>query len=244
MTDREADDLSHEQIQQLLLDSENISEFLNVFTVNLARTISDNRNEVYCSVTLLRPKRTTPTASSHELLEDLDELQFHHGDGPCLTAARDKQVVYVPDTRSDTRWPEYGKAAAEMGTYSILGVPMELESGAAAGLDVYATRPRAFDVPAVELIEQEVAAVSSALRLALRLESQRDVEKDLTAAINSRTVINLAVGIVMGQNRCSQGEAVDILTAASNHRNIKLRDLAAELVAKMGGGPGRTHFER
>lgn len=48
------------------------------------------------------------------------------------------------------------------------------------------------------MIEQEVVAASSALQLALRLESQRDVEKDLTAAINSRTVINLAVGIVMG----------------------------------------------
>lgn len=244
MTNREADDLSHLQIQQLLLDSENISEFLNLFTLNLARSISTGEEEVYCSVTLLRPKRTTPMASSNVLLESLDELQFHHGDGPCLTAARENLVVYVPDTRTDTRWPEYGKAAAEMGIYSILGVPMELESGAAAGLDVYATRPRAFDVAAVGLIQQEVSAVSSALRLALRLESQRDVEKDLTAAMNSRTVINLAVGIVMGQNRCSQGEAVDILTAASNHRNIKLRDLAAELVAKMGDGPGRTHFER
>lgn len=121
---------------------------------------------------------------------------------------------------------------------------MELESGAAAGLDVYANQPRAFDSATVEMIEQEVVAASSALQLALRLESQRDVEKDLTAAINSRTVINLAVGIVMGQNRCSQGEAVDILTAASNYRNIKLRELAAELVEKMGDGPGRTHFER
>lgn len=37
---------------------------------------------------------------------------------------------------------------------------------------------------------------------------------------------------------------MDILTAASNHRNIKLRELAAELVEKMGDGPGRTHFER
>ena len=39
MTNREADDLSHLQIQQLLLDSENISEFLNLFTLNLARSM-------------------------------------------------------------------------------------------------------------------------------------------------------------------------------------------------------------
>ncbi|GAA2119350.1 GAF and ANTAR domain-containing protein [Kocuria atrinae] len=244
MTNQEADNLSHLQLQQLLLDSEDISEFLNVFTRNLARAVSTGGNEVHCSVTLLRPKRVTPMASSDSLLEILDELQHHQGDGPCLTAARDNKVVYVPDTRTDSRWPEYGKAAADLGILSILGVPMELESGAAAGLDVYANQPRAFDSATVEMIEQEVVAASSALQLALRLESQRDVEKDLTAAINSRTVINLAVGIVMGQNRCSQGEALDILTAASNHRNIKLRELAVELVERIGDGPGRTHFER
>ena len=103
MTNKEADNLSHEQIQQLLLDSENISEFLNAFTADLARTISTSENEVYCSVTLLCPTRTTPMASSNAVLDSLDELQHHHGDGPCLTAARENQMVYVPDTRTDTR---------------------------------------------------------------------------------------------------------------------------------------------
>lgn len=113
MTNQEADNLSHLQLQQLLLDSEDISEFLNVFTRNLARAVSTGGNEVYCSVTLLRPKRVTPMASSDSLLEILDELQHHQGDGPCLTATRDNKVVYVPDTRTDSRWPEYGKVAAD-----------------------------------------------------------------------------------------------------------------------------------
>lgn len=243
MTQPVANQLSNDQLQQLLLDSKDISEFLNVFTTTLARRVSGGGIQMYCTVTLLRPKRSTPMASSDTLLMALDELQHHHGDGPCLTAARENRRVYVPDTRTDTRWPEYGKAAAGLGIYSILGVPVRLGGGSVAGLDVYADQAQAFDDAAVEFVEQEVAAASSLLRLALKLESQRDVEKDLRAAINSRTVINLAVGIVMGQNGCSQGEAVDILVAASNHRNVKLRDLAAELVSKVGKGPADTHFE-
>jgi AmiR/NasT family two-component response regulator len=59
----------------------------------------------------------------------------------------------------------------------------------------------------------------------------------------SRTTIDLAVGIVMGRNRCTQEQAFEILRAASSHRNVKLRDLAAELVATVGKGPATTHFD-
>lgn len=231
------------QIHNLLLTSDNIAEFLDAFVHSLARSLSTQR-EVYCTVTLLRPKRPTPVASSHEQLKALDEIQHYEGDGPCLTAARENRVVYVPDTREDTRWPDYGKAAADIGIYTALGVPLDLDGEAAAALDVYSDRPQAFDEPTIALIKREVHAASSALRLALRLESQRDAERDLKAAMSSRTVINLAVGIVMGQNRCSQEQAVDILVKASNHRNLKLRDLATELVAKVGKGSSSTHFER
>jgi AmiR/NasT family two-component response regulator len=88
-----------------------------------------------------------------------------------------------------------------------------------------------------------VAAVSTTLRMAVRLARHRDTEADLQAALESRTTIDLAVGIIMGQNRCTQEKAFDILRTASNHRNLKLRDLAAELVATVGKGPASTHFD-
>jgi hypothetical protein len=47
--------------------------------------------------------------------------------------------------------------------------------------------------------------------------------------MQSRTVINLAYGVIMAQNRCSQAEAMEILTKVSSHRNRKLRDVATEL---------------
>lgn len=37
-------------------------------------------------------------------------------------------------------------------------------------------------------------------------------------------------------------EAFRILRAAYNHRDRKLRAVAADLVAKVGGGPVSTHF--
>ncbi|RJT82911.1 ANTAR domain-containing protein [Arthrobacter cheniae] len=61
--------------------------------------------------------------------------------------------------------------------------------------------------------------------------------------MESRTVINLATGIVMGQNRCSQTTAMNILIAASNSRNMKLRDIAAHVVSTASDEPPTTHFD-
>ena len=56
-------------------------------------------------------------------------------------------------------------------------------------------------------------------------------------------MIDIAIGIVMAQNRCSQEAAVRILTNASSNSNIKLRDLAGSLVNSVGGADAHTHFE-
>ncbi|MET1036113.1 MAG: ANTAR domain-containing protein, partial [Arthrobacter sp.] len=59
----------------------------------------------------------------------------------------------------------------------------------------------------------------------------------------SRTGIDLATGILMAQNRCGQQEAFEMLRAASSHRNIKIRDLAEQIVRNHGGEPPAAFFE-
>jgi AmiR/NasT family two-component response regulator len=61
--------------------------------------------------------------------------------------------------------------------------------------------------------------------------------------MQNRTTIDLACGVIMAQNRCSQDEAIALLTKASSHRNQKLRDLAAEVLARVSDGAVNTHFE-
>jgi AmiR/NasT family two-component response regulator len=41
----------------------------------------------------------------------------------------------------------------------------------------------------------------------------------------------------MGQNRCTADEAFAILRSASQHRNVKLRDLAASMIENVTGKP-------
>jgi AmiR/NasT family two-component response regulator len=50
------------------------------------------------------------------------------------------------------------------------------------------------------------------------------------ATLETRTAIDVAVGIIMVQNRCSQDEAFELLKAASGACNVKLHVVAAAVV--------------
>jgi len=52
-----------------------------------------------------------------------------------------------------------------------------------------------------------------------------------------------AAGIILGQNRCSQAEAMSILTKASSSRNQKLRLVAEKLVESFVPEAPATHFD-
>ena len=51
----------------------------------------------------------------------------------------------------------------------------------------------------------------------------------------SRSTIDQALGVIMGQNRITRDEAFAILRAASQHRNVKLREVAALLIENLTG---------
>jgi ANTAR domain len=118
----------------------------------------------------------------------------------------------------------------------------ETSSGSIAGSEPdAAATPVAGDVPrtfgpAEQLTARRFAGEASrALELAVRLAERSEMSAHLQAALASRAVIDQAVGIIMGQNRCIPDEAFEVLRTASQNRNVKLRDIATEIVTSVSG---------
>jgi ANTAR domain len=63
----------------------------------------------------------------------------------------------------------------------------------------------------------------------------------LLARLDTMPVIEQAKGIIMAQSRCAAAEAFDRLRRASQHTNVPVRDLAAQLVATAAGGSARAN---
>lgn len=234
-----------EQLQNLVVDSSDVNEFLHELCDIAACAISESMElPVVCAVTLSRRRRTTTAAWSDPEARIMDEIQQNYGAGPCLHAMDTGTTVLVPDTRTDHRWPEYGIALAQLGQLSVLAVPLTLDEDAKAALNIFAPVVNAFDSDALESAEMFAANAQSALRLAVRVATGQQLAADLRAAMESRTAIDLAAGIIMGQNRCSQQEAMGILVKASSSRNQKLRTVAENLVASVSSESRPvTHFD-
>ena len=230
-------------LQNLVLASSDVDEFLHQLAVHAAETLSTGSTAVHCGATLLRDKKMATVASSGDQALELDELQYDYDDGPCLSAARTHTLVSVPDVRREERWRPYLDAIAPRGVGSILGVPLDLGDEARGALNFYASEPQAFDDEALSDAVSYARQATASLLLAVRIGRLADSRDHLKTAMASRTGIDLATGILMAQNGCGQKEAFEMLRAASSHRNTKIRDLAEQIVRSLGGEPPTAYFE-
>jgi GAF domain-containing protein len=169
------------------------------------------------------PARTSPTVTQ------IDALQHQTGEGPCLDAIRHRLVFYADDLGSDLRWPNFAPQATAAGIRSVLALPLSSDTQRGV-LNLYATYPAAFGV-----VDRAKAAILASLAgLALSAaHSQEDQDRraeNLQAALITRQIIGEALGILMERERISGEQAFDILRRASQHLNIKLREVAQQLV--------------
>lgn len=232
------------ELQSVLVDAENAVEFLSGLSKLAAAAVSEVADDVVeCAVTVkIRRKPSTAAASSDRALE-LDQLEQAFGDGPCITALQKMSPVFLNDVTSDLRWPELCRQFAERGVYSSLGVPLEISGGATAALNFFASKPAAFTPDVYAKAAGFAAAAHNTLQLSVRIDTALGRAEDLKEAMNSRTAIDVACGVIMAQNKCSQTEAMEILSRVSSHRNQKLRDVATTLIEQLSVGTVGTHFE-
>ncbi|WP_299166550.1 GAF and ANTAR domain-containing protein [uncultured Arthrobacter sp.] len=230
-------------LQDKVLESDDVQMFLAGMADVAAKSFTGSHGEVFCGVTLLRPQSMVTVASSSEEAQLMDEVQYGFDDGPCLRAAREGYTVNIPDFLTESRFPEYREAIAAHGIRSALGIPIKLDKGASAGLDFYSTKPNIFDDKGIAVAEGFAREASRSLQLAVRIAHLTDEAHHRQIAMESRTAIDMAVGAVMAQNRCGQEEAIAILRRASSARNIKLRDLATQILSSISqSAPIQTHF--
>jgi len=243
MADRVTGQTTTDHLQDLLLVTDDVGDFLGEFARFAAARLFDRPGQTRCGITLLRDKRPDTVASSDDTARRLDELQDQFEEGPCLTACEEQRIVHVADVPTDDRWTGYLARVAEHRVGAILAVPFSLGPGARAALNVYSTEPGGFSAAAIETARTFVAQTSRALMLSVRLAEHNESVTDLKAAMRSRTAIDIAIGIIMAQNRCSQEEAFGILKSVSSGRNEKIRDIAASVVTSIGQAEPETHFD-
>lgn len=178
----------------------------------------------HASVSVAHPNgRVETRAASDDLVLQLDQVQYDAGEGPCFDAITRGGAMVVEETRHEQRWPTYIRRAIDAGVTAQLGIQLHHAGRALGGLNLYKTSGPRIDPDALQVAD--IFATHAALALA-RARS----EQQLTTALSTRTVIGQAIGIVMERYQLDEDRAFKFLVRASSTQNIKLRDIAQELV--------------
>ena len=157
---------------------------------------------------------------------------------------RSPTIAGSSDAAAERHLAGYSSELVAAGNPAALAVPLQLRQDATAALNFSAPATGLFTGDAVAVAVDFADAASDALRLSIRIAAADLLSGNLKAAMEGRTAINLACGVIIAQNRCSQEEAFSILLRASISRNQKLHTIASEIVTRFSGTTGTTtHFE-
>ena len=230
-----------EHLQDLVLENAGLDEFLQELSGAIAEFgASEAGCRMLSSVRLIRNRQPAVLAGSDPAALALEQFQDHAA-GPALDALENGAAALLTGAPAEPRLGRYRRTAARWGIRSVLSIPVTLDEGAAA-LTYLAADPDAFDDGTAANCEAFAATAGKSMRLAVRLGSVQEMNRDLLQAMESRTVINLASGILMAQSRCSQAEAFTLLSKVSNNRNVKLRLVAEEILRRFEPGPCSVDF--
>ena len=178
----------------------------------------------YASVTVVNPDGTVETvASSDQLVDRADALQYELNEGPCLTAAEQEGLWAVAETGTDPRWPNWGPQAAELGLHSILSVHLFTDRNMLGALNLYAKDAHQYSEDDIE--SAQIVAAHASVGLA-RSRS----EQNLWRAVDARHIVGQAQGILMERFSLTSEQAFSVLKRFSQEHNLKLRDVAVHLI--------------
>ena len=185
----------------------------------------------YASVTLVsaRGLLTTPVAVG-DLARQCDSVQQQLGQGPCLDAAAGTETaVWVDDMATETRWPEFARAAASLGIAAMVCFTLFVsEDGSFGALNVHSTTPNSFDAQARSL--GELFAAHAAVEMASVYENDQ-----IRTALTTRDTIGQAKGMLIQRYAIDDSQAFQLLARMSQERNIKLAVIAQYVI---DAGPG------
>jgi hypothetical protein len=170
----------------------------------------------------------TTSAASGPLVDEIEGLQIRLQEGPCFDAATTGMTFYAEDLVDDVRWPRFGPEAVEAGVRSVLAVTLSADRLSA--LNLYARLPAAFG--ATDRAKAQLFATLARLALDSAEERRSDDERseNFRAALMTRELIGQAQGILMERERITADQAFDVLRRASQHLNVKLRQVAEDLI--------------
>jgi GAF domain-containing protein len=202
------------------------------------RRIVDTTHELFgvdgAGLMLIDPEQLLRNvAVSDDRVDALEQLQVEHGEGPCVDAFNDKDVVHAADLAEEGRWPSFSPAAVARGLRAVLASPIPYNQQAIGVVVVFSTHRRPWSP------EGELAIIAftdlAALLIANTMagDERGELAGQLQQALDARVVIEQAKGALVAKEGLTPAEAFERLRSQARRERRRVADVAGELMASM-----------
>jgi GAF domain-containing protein len=171
-------------------------------------------------------------AASSEATRLLELFELQSQEGPCLDCYRTGRPVVNQDlATANNRWPRFAPEALAAGFRSVHALPMRLRGAVIGGLNLFhieSGKMQRADVEAAQALADVATIAIIQHRTTL---DAHIVNEQLNHALNSRVIIEQAKGIVAESKGLSMDQAFSTLRNHARNRNLRLADVAGDLIA-------------
>jgi len=172
--------------------------------------------------------------TTDEVSDLIEELQYTLGEGPCVDAYQQDNVVAEPDLADPLtrRWPVFTPPALQAGVRAVFGFPLRFGTVRLGALDFYRDRPGPLsdDQHADALVIADVTA-----RLVLETQAGAPpgtVAEELEAGADFHFAVHNAAGMISVQLGISVTEALIRLRAHAFSGDRLIADVAQDVIAR------------
>jgi GAF domain-containing protein len=171
-------------------------------------------------------------AATEERVVEMELVQDRAEQGPCYDAFMANELGVFDDLQQVAgRWPEYEQRAAQLGFRAVLAVPVNAWGQTIGVINIYRDRPGPWSAEDIEAAEIVTAMGAGYVLHADQMRGQHQLADQLHTALESRDLIGQAKGILISRHGIDATAAFEQLRQVSQDTNVKLRDVAAKLVA-------------
>ncbi|MGZ4517341.1 MAG: GAF domain-containing protein [Mycobacteriaceae bacterium] len=166
--------------------------------------------------------------------QQLDELQFTLGEGPCVDAFRTREPVQVVDLDSDQameRWPGFAREATLVGAHSVFAFPLQVGRVRFGVLELYRRTARALSDEAMTSALLIAETLVHAVLVDLAGQDSMSATPQNPEPLFGRREVHQATGMVAVQVGVPIPEALARLRAAAFASQRPILDVARDVVA-------------
>jgi transcriptional regulator with GAF, ATPase, and Fis domain len=181
----------------------------------------------HASLMVRRGTSFDTAASSDDIAREIDHLEREIGDGPCVDAIVDEAYQLDADVQTHSQWPRLAeRVRQETPVRGMAGFRIMVDGDKVGALNIFSDTPGALTVTSADQ-GTLLAAFASVTLSALQHKEQATT---LREGLDSNREIGKAVGLLMAAHKVDDEEAFAILRRASQDMNMKLVEVAREVV--------------